>query len=447
LGQDVRLLVVARDEAVAGPLCAGLDALGWRTVTARGAATAQIALEDLPIEAGLVVIEGVEDADHMVAKLRAKRSPRPLPLIGVRTGGTSSEIAGFDLVLAAACHPSQVALRLDQLVRAAAAEEEFALRRRTFEAHGGAPAEPQFDRSPLRVLTVGEPAPKFLALSHALKARRADVTAAFTAYTAFDYLHERAFDAVALWGGETPAEALSIAAGMRRNSRLYHLPSLLYLRSRAEIDAEAAYRRGLTDIATAETPEDETAARIVGLASAYRREVAIRRALEQARGPGLTDPGTGLFTAELFRGHLDLLAARAAATRRGLSAAVLRIAERPRVAEARAGGWLDRATMQIGSMIARLVRAEDCAGRLGPDVYALALPGAGEAAARGAAERIAAVIACTAFQGRPGERPFTVDFEIGAAQLRQGDDKGGRAAEDAQAMLTRALRDLSVPAA
>jgi two-component system cell cycle response regulator PopA len=439
LGQDVRLLVVARDETVAGPLCAGLDALGWRTVTARGAATAQIAMEDLPIEAGLVVVEGMEDVEHVTSKLRAHRSPRPFPLIGVRTGAAAPETSGFDLVLAAACHPSQVALRLDQLVRSAAAEEEFALRRRTFEAHGGTLAEPKLGRAPLHVLTVGEPAPKFLALSHALKARKAEVTAAFTAYTAFDYLHERAFDAVALWGGETQAEALSIAAGMRRNSRLYHLPTLLYLRSRAEIDAEAAYRRGLTDIATAETPEDETAARIVGLAQAYRRELAIRQALEQARGPGLTDPGTGLFTADLFKSHLDLLVDRAGDTRRGLAAAVLRIAERPRVSEARAGGWLDRATMQIGSMVARLVRAEDSAGRLGPELYALALPGAGEATARGAAERIAAVIACTAFQGRPGERPFTVDFEIGAAQLQPG--------EGAQDILARALRDLSVPAA
>ena len=439
LGQDVRLLVVARDESVAGPLCAGLDALGWRTVTARGAAAAQIALEDLPIEAGLVVVEGAEDADHMAAKLRAKRSPRPLPLIGVRRSANSPEAHGFDLVLAAACHPSQVALRLDQLVRSAAAEEEFALRRLTFEAHGGTLVDPRLDPSALRVLTVGEPAAKFLALSHALKARGADVTAAFTAYTAFDYLHERAFDAVALWGGETQAEALSIATGMRRNSRLYHLPSLLYLRSRAEIDAGAAYRRGLTDIATAETPEDETAARIVGLARGYRRETAIRQALELARGPGLTDPGTGLFTAELFAEHLARLARRATETRRGLSVAVLRIAERPRVVEARAGGWLDRAAMQIGSMIARLIRAEDSAGRLGGEAYALALPGAGEAAARGAAERIAAVIACTAFQGRPGEKPFTVDFEIGAAQFDPG--------EGAAAALDRARRDLSVPAA
>ena len=432
MSQRVRVLIVARDEAVAAPLSAGLDQLGWRTITARGANAAQIALEDLPIEAALVVAEGVEDAPAIADRLRAQRSPRPFPVIGVRTGRLTLEQHGFDLTLASACHPSQVALRLEQLVRAAAAEEEFALRQGTFADQGGVLSAPPADASPYRVMTVGEPAPKFLALSHALKRHGADVTAAFTAYTAFDYLHERAFDAVALWAGETQSEALSIAAGMRRNSRLYHLPTLLYLRSRSEIDPVAAYRRGLTDIATAETPPEETAGRIAALARAYRRESAIRRALEQARGVGLTDPATGLFTAELFASHLARLTEVTAAHGRPLSLAVLRIADRPETLRARAGGWLERAVPQIGSMIGRLVRAEDTAGRIAPEIFGLALPGAGAQAAQSAAERIAAVIACTAFQAGGDQRPFTVDFEVGAAEL-QPRESAGHALERAAA--------------
>ena len=250
------------------------------------------------------------------------------------------------------------------------------------------------------------------------------MTAAFTAYTAFDYLHERAFDAVALWAGETQAEALSIAAGMRRNSRLYHLPTLLYLRTRSQIDAPAAYRRGLTDIATAETPPEETARRIAGLARAYRRELAIRLALERARGAGLTDPATGLFTPELFAAHVIRLREAAAAQARPLSLAVLRLSDRAETRRVRAGGWLGRALPQIGSMVGRLVRAEDTAGRIGAEVFGLALPGAGAQAAQSAAERIAAVIACTAFQAGADEKPFTVDFEVGAAELLEGESAG-----------------------
>ncbi len=432
----VRVLLIARDEAVAAPLARGLDELGWRTVTARGAQAAQVALQDLPIEAVLMVAEGVEDVAGVAGRLRSQRAPRPLPIVELRTGPASADHGGFDLTVAAACHPSQMALRLEQLLRAAAAEEEFALRQRTFAEQGGALPSPAHDPSPYRVLTVGEPAPSFLALAHALRGHGAEVTAAFTAYTAFDYLHERAFDAVALWAGETQAEALSIAAGMRRNSRLHHLPTVLYLRSRSEIDAGVAYRRGLTDIATADTPPEETARRVAGLARTYRREVAIRRALEQARGVGLTDPATGLFTAETFAAHLARLTEATLARGRPLSLAVLRIAERQETAQARSGGWLARAAPQIGSMVGRLVRAEDTAALIGPEVFGLALPGATMEAAASAAERIAAVIACTAFQAGVDQRPFTVDFDIGSAELRPGETAGqalGRAAAQSAA--------------
>ena len=40
-----------------------------------------------------------------------------------------------------------------------------------------------------------------------------------------------------LWGGDNQAEALSIAAGMRRNTRLYHIPALLYLKADSFVTA------------------------------------------------------------------------------------------------------------------------------------------------------------------------------------------------------------------
>jgi two-component system cell cycle response regulator PopA len=414
---SVRILIVTRDEAIATPLAHGLDELGWRTVTARGAHSAAVALEDLPIEAAVVIEEDPRDALAVAERLRAARAPGFLPVISVPTGADPGDMGVFDLSLSRSCHPTQLALRLKQLMRSAAAEEEFELRRRTFAELGFDAPRPDTEITPLQVLTVGEPAPKFLALSHALRQRGAEVTGAFTAYTAFDYLHERAFDAVVLWAGETQAEALSIAGGMRRNSRLYHLPTLLYLRNQSQIDLAGAYRRGLTDIA-----------------SAYRRESSIRRALESVRGPGLTDPATGLFTEAMYASHVARLTERAAELRRPLSLAMLRIGDSAAVKRARATGWLDRALPQIGSMIGRLVRAEDTAARIGPELFALALPGADEAAAQSAISRIAAVIACTAFPAGDNEKPFTADFETGAAELRPG-ETAGRALERAAAAL------------
>jgi len=66
---------------------------------------------------------------------------------------------------------------------------------------------------------------------------------------------------------------------------------------------------------------------------------------------------------------------------------VLRLAERPETTAARAGGYLDRAIPQIGSMIGRLVRVEDTAARSGPGVFPLALAATRQAAGAAPAGR------------------------------------------------------------
>ncbi|OYX35099.1 MAG: GGDEF domain-containing protein [Caulobacterales bacterium 32-69-10] len=418
---DARVLIIAPDDRLAGPLAEGLDRHGWRSVTARGREAAEAALHDLKIEVVIVETGDGIEASGLVRALKAVRAPRNLPVVALGRPDALLEEMGFDLALSPPLHPAQAVLRLEALARGAVAEEEFLLRQETLAERGRALAPPAPRTGPLKVLTVGEPAPKFVALSHALTALGAEATAALTAYTAFDYLHEEAFDAVVLWAGQAHAEALSIAGGMRRNTRLYHIPTVLYLREGAEVRLEDAFNRGLADVATAETPADETARRVISLAKAYRRETTIRQALELARASGLMDAATGLFTRELFASHLARLANAARARGRPLSVAVLRIAERPETAVARHQGWLDRAIPQIGSMIGRLVRAEDTAARLAPEVFALALPAAGAGVGRIAAERIAAVIACTAFEAGGDKPPFTVDFDLGVAELEPGE--------------------------
>ena len=293
---------MARDDALAGPLAEGLDRLGWRTITARGPYAALAALGDLQIEAAIV---------------------------DTASGGADA------LTLAPPLHPAQAVLRLESLVRMAIAEEEFELRLETFADKGRRLELPEQSPGPYRVLAVGEPAPQFLALSNALSRGGADVVGAFTAFTAFDYLHERAFDSVVLWAGDNQSEALSIAAGMRRNTRLYHIPALLYLAADSYVTTSEAFHRGVSDVASPETPETETAKRVIELARSYRRQTAIRRALEKARSSGLMDAATGLFTRDLFASHLVRLTQAARTRNRPMSVCVLRLSERAEVSSAR----------------------------------------------------------------------------------------------------------------
>jgi two-component system cell cycle response regulator PopA len=434
---QARVLIVARDDELAGPLSEGLDRLGWRTVTARTAQAALACVADLQIEAAILDLASGDLVLDLGKRLQAACAPRRLPVLAVGDPDPALAPYGFDLTMAAPLHPSQAAMRLESLVRMAVAEEEFELRGETFAERKRKLVLPDPDVSPLRILAIGEPAPQFLALSNALARDGAEVVGAFTAYTAFDYLHERPFDGVVLWAGDNPQEALSIAAGLRRNTRLYHTPALLYMRHGSYITTAEAYHRGVSDVASPETPEEETALRMLELARNHRRLTAVRQALEGARGSGLMDAATGLFTRDLFAAHLARIAQASRVRNRPLSVCVLRVAERPELAAARAGGWMARAIPQIGSMIGRLVRVEDTAARLAPEVFALALPATPLHAGQAAGERIAAVIGCTAFEAGDGRPPFVVEFDIGAAEVTTPEGVGRAleiAASQAQAL-------------
>lgn len=431
MGPEPRVLIIETAGSGLEPLARGLDALGWRTLTTRSGPAGVAAVADLSLEA-VVVDAGHADYPSMLASLRAAAADRRLAIVAI---GSPADAADVDLAMSAPPHPAQAALRLEQLVRASVAEEEFQLRRATFASRGEPMTTGAAPIGPLRVLVAGGVDPRFLALSNTLTREGVDVVAAPTPYTAFDYLHESSFDAAVLWGGPDHAPALSIASGMKRNTRLYHIPLVLYLRHQAEIDLDELYGRGFADVATADTPEGETAARVLSLARMHRRHLSIRKGLEGARSSALMDAPTGLFTRELFAVHVSRLAEAARVRRRPLSIAVLRIANNDVLTHARMGGWLDRALPQIGAMVGRLVRVEDTAGRLASEVFALALPATPGPAARLAAERIAAVIACTAFDAGPERAPFVVEFDLGVAEVSPG--------ESPASVLERASADLS----
>lgn len=432
-----RLLLLSRDDAWLRRLSDSIDRLGLRTIGAVEADAAEAALGDIPIEAVMVSDTSVELWPDIAARLRHAAWPRRVPVILMRETDDYRVPEGWDMVFTHDAHPQQIVLMIEHLVRECVAEEEFDTRCITFNIAPETIDNPDKIDSPLGVLSIGSPDPDFLALTHELKTHGVDVVAALSSYSAFDYLHDRTFDSVLLWGGAQPSEQLAIAAGMRRNTRLYHTPVLLRLQQEAELDLGDAYLRGVTDIANPKAPLREISDRLERLARSHRRQLTIRRTLEAMRGRAEMDATTGLFGRDLFASHLARLSQAAAVRQRVLSICVLKIAETPDIASARGRKALDRAVPQVGSMIARLIRAEDSAGRLSNDIFALALPATTMAAARAVGERISAVIGCTAFDSGGGKPPFVVEFDVGAAQLRDG--------EPAAAALIRAAEAIGNP--
>ena len=425
-----RLLLLGQTDGWMQGMSDELDRLGLRTLSARHPDAAYAALSDLPIEAVMVDEASEIATPYLLDKLRAAAWPRRVPVIMARNDDGFQVPEGWDMAFTRAAHPQQILLTVEHMVRACVAEEEYDTRCQTFDIPVEQADRLMQDQAPLSLLSIGQPHPEYLALTHELRRRGAETIAALSSYSAFDYLHDKSFDAVLLWSGEQPSEALSVASGMRRNTRLYHTPVLLRLNDAVELDLGDAYLRGVNDIANAQAGVQEIADRLMRLARSHRRQLTIRKTLESMRRNPEIDKATGLFGRDLFASHLARLSKAADARNRPLSICVLKIADTPEVVRARAKKLLDNAVPQIGSMIARLVRAEDTGGRLSNDVFALALPATPLPAARNVAERIAAVIGCTAFDSGQGKAPYVVEFEVGVAEMLEG--------EPAAVALTRA---------
>src|ERR1700761_9624596 len=165
-GVQARVLIVARDDILAGPLAEGLDRLGWRTVTARGPYAAIAALTDMEVEVAILdATKGVDEAAPLGRRLKAACAPRRLAVIAIGLPDPDAASPIFDLTLSPPLHPAQAATRLDALTRMAIAEEEFELRAETFADRGRHLDLPEEPPGPFRILAIGEPDPQFLALS------------------------------------------------------------------------------------------------------------------------------------------------------------------------------------------------------------------------------------------------------------------------------------------
>lgn len=393
------------------------DRLGMKSLMAPDLEAAQVVIEDMEIEAVLIDPSFLENHPNTPFHLDTWAKPRVL--VQAVIGDEIPENTEIDLLkFDAETHVQQIILTFERILRNHLANEEYFLRKQTFEGHSLDENLINLDETPLSILSVGPATPEFLALNHALQSANVNLMAALSSYSAFDYLHEHSFDGVVLWAQSQPSECLSIASGMRRNARLYHTPVILRLEKPLEMDLGEPYLRGVNEIATAKASTEQLCKRIIRLAKDFRHQKTMRQHIESFKKMPKIDKSTGLFSKDLFASHLLRLKSHCQDRNRPLSLCVLRVAETPEVHSARKKNQLKQALTQVGSMIARLIRAEDTGARLSDEVFALALPATTEAFARQVGERIAAVVACTAFDSGMGKPPFVVELDMGAAQIK-----------------------------
>jgi len=344
----------------------------------------------------------------------------------------------FDALLRHPVHASQAAARLQGLLRNRTMREEAALRRDTLAELGVHAPKPNLDDRRLSVLFVGDPDPVFMGLKSALSQEGAEVIAAFTSFTAFDFLHEKTFHAVVLNALKGNEPAFTMCSAMRRNSSLMHLPSLImHDPSRFDADDEA-FARGASDLLSRRAPERELAERVLSLARLRRNDMAVRRAFDSIRERFVLDPETGLFSRDFALAHLKRMAEHADHGQRRLGLAVARVRPESRRNFSPDYEQLESARAEFGAMLRRLLRPEDFAARLESGVFMIAMPGVSDTDMETALHRVSMVADCTAFAENEAGEAVKLSLNAVSRQKRSG--------ETGAALLQRALDGLATPA-
>ena len=384
---------------------------------------------------GVILAECENDIDDGLRAF-ARFSDQALPVLVVGPAG----LAPRDTVDAWLRDPApavQIAARLRALFRLHAMEIVAARRAEVTALYGrGRPQVERQDTAP-SVLYVGDASPRFMGLQHVLEQAGADVVAAFSSYSAFDYLHERPFDAVVLNATGKREIAFTISSAMRRNARLYHTRVVLLADRIDTQTSDEAFARGVSDILEPSAGDAELRERILTLTEERKRRRQAKAALDACRDPRTLDIETGLFNSGFLVSHIqDLLNVSA---RDELSFALIALQimlpdgrERPDDASA------EKAHRQFAAMLRHLLRTEDAAARFSSDVFLAVLPFTDAPGIDCVAARIAAIAECTAFESEDPLHPFRLTVRAAPVPVRTG--------ETAEALVERAMRALQSPA-
>ena len=383
---------------------------------------------------GIILAECDNDVeDGLKAFARFSEAEFPVLVVGP---GTYRNHEKIDAWLREPASPVQFAARVRALFRLHTMETVARRRAEVTALYGNRSTPVERQVSSPAILYVGDASPRFMGLQHALTTADAELVAAFSSYSAFDYLHERPFDAVVLNAVGKREIAFTISSAMRRNARLYHTPVLLLADDIEPEAAEEAFARGVSDILPAKADDNELRERILTLTAERRRRREAKAALEACRDPRTLEVDTGLFNTAFLTSHVqDLLNAARDDTLNFSLIALQTIlpdgSERPDDVSA------EKARRQFAAMLRHLLRTEDAASRFSTDIFLAVLPYTDQAGIDAVAARVAAIAECTAFESDDPLRPFRLTVRAAPVQTRPG--------ETAEALIERALRGLDGP--
>jgi len=339
----------------------------------------------------------VEKTPLIVKAIKKHYAPKAPPIIGALGRGEDLDISSFDSVIFPPAHITQIANRVSSMIRLGQMEREINRRIATLKE--------DFDTDhtlseesltpPFRILFIGKATPDFMVIINALQKKNVEVVAAFTSFSAFDFLHESRFDAVVMNALKQSEPALTISETMRRNASLYHVPTLFLVNSETFTDHELAYRKGARDIISTDAPTQEISGRILELANYHRIHNQLKDEFSSIDSTCL-DNTSQVFTDVFFRAHLNRVSENMKFNQLPLTLIAIRAF--PTAHFKVSDHKISEAMAQIGQMVKTLVRMQDITARLADDIYIIAFPEQDIKEVEVVIERIKAIVDCTAFE-------------------------------------------------
>lgn len=363
----------------------------------------------------------IERIPVIFVALKEYYSPKTPPIIAALSRPGNIDKSIFDSVIFYPAHPSQIAARVDFLVRLQAMEREINLRIETLSEDFEITHALQEDtlRAPYQILFIGKATPEFMVVINALQKRNVEVVAAFTSFSAFDYLHQRTFDAVVMNALEGMDSALTIGDVMRRNSRLYHVPTFLLIDDNSDYH-DQAYKKGAHDIITPQNSEDEIAGRVLELANYHRIHSQLKREYETIGGDRCLDMASKTFNNPFFSAHLAR--AHKHHTLAGTSLSIVGIHLFPDRRATHSPDKVRHAMDKVGEILKNMVRMQDAVARMHHDLYMISFPEMPLIHAQKVIDRVTDIISHTAFDpGIQGLPPLSMHLATAQTDIKNHD--------------------------
>lgn len=360
------------------------------------------------------------DFATILKRIHANYPGFDIPVLALVSSIPPFDIQEFDSVLMQPCHPAQIFMRASALIRLAEMEREISLRLETLTQNFGISTELPTDEAQekLSILFIGKASPEFMVIINALQKKNVQIIAAFTSFTAFDYLYEKTFDAVVMNGLESTELAFTVAKTMRKNASLFHVPALLLINGERFKDRNTAYERGMSDIIDAHANVEEIRTRLMEQANFHRTHVNLKRVFEDLGDSSCQDANTGLYNRSFFNTHLKRLNAYYGSRDLPITLCLIRIKyENNDLSEIS----LSSGYKQVASIIKSLLRLQDMVGQLDKGVFALAFPGQSADQLQSVTNRIMSILECAAITDPLTNEALKIKLEVSLNTLNNID--------------------------